>query len=50
VTTREVRRWLAIAALALGAAAAVARTPVKLAKPAKAAHAVKAAPRPASGC
>ena len=47
---RRAGGWLAIAALALGAAAAVARTPVKIAKPAKAAHAVKAAPRPASGC
>jgi len=44
---RRAGGWLAIAALALGAAAAAARTPVK---PTKAAHAVKAAPRPASGC
>jgi len=44
---RRAGGWLAIAALALGAAAAAARTPVT---PAKAAHAVKAAPRPASGC
>ena len=44
---RRAGGWLAIAALALGAAAAAAGTPVK---PTKAAHAVKAAPRPASGC
>jgi len=47
---RRAGGWLAIAALALGAAAAAARTPVKPATPAKAGHAVKAAPRPASGC
>jgi len=44
---RRAGGWLAIAALALGAAAAAARTPVK---PTNAAHAVTAAPRPASGC
>jgi len=44
---RRAGGWLAIVALAVGADAAGARTPVK---PTKAAHAVKAAPRPASGC
>ena len=44
---RPVRRWLAIAALALGAAASIARTP---AKPAPAQVSTPAASRPASGC
>jgi len=47
MTAAQLRRWLAIAALALGAAAAAAGTPVK---PISAAHSVKTAPRPASGC
>jgi hypothetical protein len=47
MTVQRARRWLMIAALALGAAAAAARMPVK---PSSAAHAVKAAPRPVNGC
>jgi hypothetical protein len=47
MTVQQARRWLTIAALALGAAAAAAGTPVK---PSSTAHGVKAAPRPVNGC
>jgi hypothetical protein len=49
MTAARLRRWLAIAALALGAAAAAARTPVKPARH-DAVHSSKPAPRPVNGC
>jgi hypothetical protein len=49
MTNSQVRRWLAILALALGAAAAVAQTPVNPSSAAHARHST-AAPRPVNGC
>jgi hypothetical protein len=50
MTRKQVRRWLIIAALALGAAAAIARTPVNPARAAQARAAKPAPYRPANGC
>jgi hypothetical protein len=50
MTVARARRWLALAALILGALAAIARTPVNSARAADAQARAKAVYKPASGC